>query len=159
MNNKGTSIIELMIALMILGIVIAGNIDGMRFLMNATAASTDSIEAQQAIEQAVFVLEGVPYTSPAIADDGDVTDLADLVTPDKTINPATGLGPWIMTVNNHRYTIVYNIAQDAILRGTKVIYVYAIWAPLRSDTSSPGNSAQGSSHVFRSIVRGQNMGW
>ena len=159
MNSKGTSLIEMMVAMMILGIVIAGNLDGMRFLMNANAASNDSVEAQQAIEQAVFALENLPYTSPLIADDGDVTDLGDIRTPDKAANPSTGLTPWTITVNNHAYTIVYNIAQDAILRGTKVIYVYALWSPLRSDASAPGNAASGQSHVFRSIVRGQNLGW
>ena len=157
MNQKGTSIIEMMVAMMILGIVIAGNIDGMRFLMNANAASNDSVEAQQAIEQALFSLESIPYTSVLLADDGDPNDLGDLVAPDKKADPATGATPWIITVNNHAYTIVYNIAQDAILRGTKVIYVYAVWAPLRSDQSAPGGTASGNFHVFRSIVRGQDL--
>ena len=157
MDKRGSSIIELMIAMMILGIVIGGTVDGMRFLMNANAASNDSVEAQQAIDQAVFVLESIPYTSVLLADDGDPNDLGDLVSPDKTADPATGTTPWTITVNNHAYTIVYNIAQDAILRGSKVIYVYAIWAPLRSDSSAPGSAGAGNFHVFRSIIRGQDL--
>ena len=139
-----------MIALVILGIVITGNYDGMAWLARFTQVRANSVQLQQVVDLAAAELGGLPDNSARLADDGTTTDLNDTVTPDHCRDGANQ--PWTLTIGDKTYGIVYNVARDVDYAGTEIVHIYAFWNPSPTPcANAPLASSQAT--VDRTIIR------
>lgn len=126
LQERGSSLIEVMISLVIFGIITANFFDAINFIQRTTASTVEIIEAQTAADTALKVLENLPVDSPKLVDDGITNDLFNLTSPDFAVNPAGQ--PWVITVGQHRYGILYNIARDTLAPNMATVQVFAIWS-------------------------------
>lgn len=125
-GQSGSSLIEVMISLVILGILVTNFFNAIHFIQRTTASTVEVIEAQTAVESALKVLENLPVDSPKLVDDGLTNDLYNLTTPDFAVNPAGQ--PWIISVGAHRYGILYNIARDTLVPNMATLQIFAVWS-------------------------------
>ncbi len=134
-NNNGFSLLEVLIAIFIfaVGILAVGNmqitsIQGNSFANSLTEAST---VAQNKIEE----LMNVSYSDTALVDtDGDGTnqDTNGDGVDDVGTDSSFGLDDMSTATADHsatdgRYTILWNIAVDYPITGTKTVRVFIVW--------------------------------
>lgn len=130
-GQGGSTLIELMVALVVLGVVVAGTVDGLAVVSRQTMAGGRMAGVQEAVREAVVVLENLPANSPYLADDGPANDLFDTATPDYDRDPRSPGTPWVIEaasgVTRAPYRIFYNVLRDVALTNTVVVKVYAAW--------------------------------
>jgi prepilin-type N-terminal cleavage/methylation domain-containing protein len=150
MNQRGSSLIEMMVALTVFGIVVTGTYDGLTMVNRSTVDTIRSVDAQMIAEQALLILEGLPDDSTALTADGDQLDLFDYKTPDKVAHPLTG-NEWFETGSPVQYRVFYNVARDVNVANMAEVRVFVTW---EADGGQPALPASPTRSVQRTLSRG-----
>ncbi len=124
MNERGATLVELMIAMVVFGITMTGTFNGLDFINQTNARAKTSVFAEQALNQAVHELLSLPGTSARLVDDGVPDDLFDTATPDYSTD-AEGQ-PWTIDVDAKTFRLFYNLAEGSV-PNTVDIRVFAAW--------------------------------
>lgn len=117
-GKNGFSILEVMVAFLIMAIGFMGMLYLALFAIKANAMGQKMGNARFIAEQRAENLRSLDYRHPLLIDDGDTLDLDDLTTPDYSDS---------LDQNGMRYDIAWNIAENIPENGIKTIRIHVLW--------------------------------
>lgn len=125
MSEHGFSLIEAMVAAVVLGVTVAGTYEGLQWIATHTHTVNLASESDAAMAAAIEDLLRLDDRSPMLSDDGDTNDLNNLANPDHQTD-ASGL-PWRIRVGTHTFGVVYNVARGLVYPNTVLIRIHVFW--------------------------------
>lgn len=161
MNDRGFSLIEVMVALAILAIGLLGLLNLSFYAIRANKQNKEIIWARLLAEQTAQDLQLADYDDALLQDDGDTTDLDDISNPDHSSvlvgndddgdgrtdeELADGLdndGDGLIDEDLRNYSIVWNVADDVPAAQMKTIRVITIWTKNNYRHTSKVNLVRG----------------
>ncbi len=115
---RGFTILEVMVAFLILAFGILGMLYLATFAIRANSLGRGLGQARFVAEQQAEFHRSLDYRNPMLIDDGDTLDLNDTVTPDYE---DTTYNKGIL------YRVMWNIAEDLPNEGIKTLRIHVLW--------------------------------
>jgi prepilin-type N-terminal cleavage/methylation domain-containing protein len=143
MNEKGFSLIELMIAVVVLGVALLALAQMQISALHTNFSARDMTVATTLAQDKIEELQGIVFDDPDLADtnpannaamtDPRITSFhpADHEDPNNPISETGG------TAGVRRYTRLWNIADNTPLQGVKTVVAYVCWGEINPDTTLP----------------------
>jgi len=143
MNEKGFSLIELMIAVVVLGVALLALAQMQISALHANFSARDMTVATTLAQDKIEELQGIVFDDPDLADtnpannaamtDPRITSFhpADHEDPNNPISETGG------TAGVRRYTRLWNIADNTPLQAVKTVVLYVCWGEINPDTTLP----------------------
>lgn len=129
-NENGSSLVELMVAVVVMGIVAVGTADGIGLVSRQTSGSRLATGGVEAVREAILVLESLPPNSPYLSDASTDNDLYDVENPDFDVDPLNPPQKWsIVAAGGTRkaYRVFFNVMRSDVMTNMAMVQVYAAW--------------------------------
>lgn len=143
MNEKGFTLIELMIAVVVLGVALLALAQMQISAMNANFSARDMTVATTLAQDKIEELEGMVFDAPDLADTNPANNAAIMDPTVASFHPADHQDPNNPisetggTAGVRRYTRLWNIADNTPLQGVKTVVAYVCWGEINPDTNLP----------------------
>ena len=125
-SNNGYSLLEVMVAFTILTVSILGILPVTAFMLKQNTNNAHFAQARYIMEQYSEFIRSVDYDDVMLTDDGDTTDLFNIITPDRCDSN---------TMYGQKYYVRLNIAQNVPVTDVKTINITITWKDPSSNAS------------------------
>jgi type IV pilus modification protein PilV len=143
MNKKGFTLIELMIAVVVLGVALLALAQMQLSAMNANYSARDMTAATTLAQDKLEELQGMVFDAADLADTNPANN-ASMTDPQlSSFSPADHQDPnnpiseTGATAGVRRYTRLWNIADNTPVAGVKTVVVFVCWGDLNPATNLP----------------------